>query len=341
MLGASSSRKPLFVRSAILVGYESLARGCGLDPPGMLRQVGLTLSDARQPERQLRAAKVFRLLELSAKEAGRPDFGLMLPERRRLSYLGDLGLRMREQPTVRSALQDMAAHLNFHSTCVDLSLEEAPGWAEFRMVVDPDGEPEIRQGAEAALAGMLHLLRLFLGSTWRPLHAQFIHPRPKDITTHSWLFECPLTFSAPWNAVGLRIADLDREIPLADAGFNGLTGVVHQARMSAALDAARVRQAILAALPTGHCSAENVAASSGVHRRTLHRILQREGLTYDSLLQQVRRQLGRQYLLGQMPVADIAAWLGFGDATAFSRWCRRHLGGSPRALRSSRTEASV
>lgn len=335
------ARQPVFVRGAILSGYESLARSCGLDPAALLRQVGLTLADARQPERQFRASTVFRLIELSATRSGRSDFGLQLPMGRRLSYWGRLGLRVREQPTVRSALLDMASHMNLHSTCIDVTLAEGAGVAEYRMVIDPDGEMEYRQAAEAALAGMLHLLRLLLGSTWRPLHAQFVHPRPAQVTTHAWLFDCPLIFSGPWHGLGLRGADLEREIPLADTGFADIVGALSPAPISAAPDAARIRHAMLNALATERCSAESIAAALGVHRRTLHRVLAREGTTYGELLMQVRRELAAQYLPGRMPLADIAAWLGFGDPTALSRWCRQNLGASPRALRAQAQAATA
>lgn len=334
---------PRFVRGAILVGYESLARTCGLDAAAMLARAGLTLADARQPERRLRAWHLFRLLELSAGASGRSDFGLLLPEGRRLSYLGGLGLRMREQPTVRSALRDMAAHISLHSTCLDLRLEEGPGWAEVRMVMHADGETAIRQGTEAALAGLLHLLRMFLGSTWRPPRALFIHEPPADAATHRWLFACPLTFSAPWNAVGLRPADLNREIPLSDAGFIGLARAVPGVQAGVdegARDALRVRHAMLAALPGGGCHAGSVAADLGVHRRTLHRMLAREGQTFRGMLLQLRRELAMQYLAGRMPLAEAASWLGFGDATAFSRWCRHQWDASPRELRAAAGKAA-
>jgi len=331
---APPSSAPRYVRGAILVGYESLARSCGLDPAAALRQVGLGLRDARQPDQRLRAGRVFRLLELSAQAARRADFGLLLPVGRRLSYLGDLGLRMREQPTVRRALRDMTAHMKLHSTCVSLRLAEGADWAELRMTLHADGELAIRQGTEAALAGLLHVLRIFLGSTWKPLRAHFVHSKPPDVGTHHWLFACPLAFSAPWNGLTLRPADLDREIPLSDAGFSGYAGASRgRAAAAEVVDAWRVRQSMLALLEAGACNADAVAASLGIHRRTLHRILVREGLTYLTVLQDLRRELAQQYLRSRMPVTDVAGWLGFGDGTAFSRWCRHHLGASPRALR--------
>src|SRR5262249_35393943 len=134
------------------------------------------------------------------------------------------------------------------------------------------------------------------------------------------------------NGLALRLPDLDREIPLADSGFSGYAAPRRPAAKEAD-DAWKVRHSMLALLESGQCSAEAVAAELGIHRRTLHRMPEREGTSYLALLQDLRRELAGQYLQGRMPVAEVAAWLGFGDATAFSRWCRQHLGASPRALR--------
>ena len=81
------------MRSAILVGYESLAADASLTRPACCGRSVLR-SAMRADRSGSYVRKVFRLLELSAKDADRPDFGLMLPERRRLSYLGGLGLRV-------------------------------------------------------------------------------------------------------------------------------------------------------------------------------------------------------------------------------------------------------
>jgi hypothetical protein len=55
---------------------------------------------------------VARLLEDSAARSGRPDFGLRLAERRRLSNLGVLALLVRKQPTIREALEALANYIH-------------------------------------------------------------------------------------------------------------------------------------------------------------------------------------------------------------------------------------
>ena len=58
----------------------------------------------------------------------------------------------------------------------------------------------------------------------------------------------------------------------------------------------RVSDLIEALLPTGRCSAEQVARSLGVDRRTVHRRLADSGLTFSALLRAKRAQLADQLL---------------------------------------------
>lgn len=75
---------------------------------------------------------------------------------------------------------------------------------------------------------------------------------------------------------------------------------------------------------------EHVAAHLGRDRRTLHRQLMREGETFSSLLDQVRRELATRYLATpHHPLSEIAGVLGFSELSAFPRWFSRLFDCSP------------
>jgi AraC-like DNA-binding protein len=81
-----------------------------------------------------------------------------------------------------------------------------------------------------------------------------------------------------------------------------------------------VNELILALLPTGTCTIAKVAAHLGVSRRTLHRQLAEQGLTFTGLLDEVRTGLARRYLAArQHSLTEIAERLGYGSLSAFSR----------------------
>ena len=81
-----ATKRPL-VRSATLNGYLGLARSLQLDGPRLMHRVGLDPANLAVPDKWIPAADVARLLHISAKASGRPDFAVRLAEQRRLSTL--------------------------------------------------------------------------------------------------------------------------------------------------------------------------------------------------------------------------------------------------------------
>ena len=91
-----------------------------------------------------------------------------------------------------------------------------------------------------------------------------------------------------------------------------------------------LRGALYAGLLRNAVSGDEVARQLHVHRRTLNRRLKDAGTTFQQVLDQVRFELAREMLSGTpLPVAEIAARLGYGVPSAFTRAFRRWSGSSP------------
>src|SRR5436305_1415500 len=96
-----------FLRSASLTNYMEVARAVGLDPHQMLRAAKINRDVLLDPDICIPAASVGRLLEASARDGHAEDFGLRLAELRQFSNLGPLAFVVREEPTLRRALESM------------------------------------------------------------------------------------------------------------------------------------------------------------------------------------------------------------------------------------------
>jgi AraC-like DNA-binding protein len=73
-----------------------------------------------------------------------------------------------------------------------------------------------------------------------------------------------------------------------------------------------------------------VALSLNCSERTLARDLAKAGTSYRALVDRVRMDMARDFLLrGKLSVTEVAMRLGYGDATAFVRSFKRHFGTSP------------
>lgn len=100
---------------------------------------------------------------------------------------------------------------------------------------------------------------------------------------------------------------------------------------------ARVSSLILVQLERGKVGVETVAGQLNMSRYTLHKKLRQEGVTFASLLEQVRRERALTYMRDKTkPLVEIAEQLGFSELSAFSRAFKRWMGTSPAEYRSVR-----
>jgi AraC-like DNA-binding protein len=85
------------------------------------------------------------------------------------------------------------------------------------------------------------------------------------------------------------------------------------------------------------CPGIQIAAeAAGMSSRTFQRRLGEAGLSFTGLVTECRLRLAREWLaVSEIPVAEIAATLGYNDASNFSRAFRRQTGRAPVAFRRS------
>lgn len=86
-------------------------------------------------------------------------------------------------------------------------------------------------------------------------------------------------------------------------------------------------------LASGETGIERVARDLGYSRQTLYRRLKAEGVTYEQLLDGLRRRLGLRFIREGLSVKEAAYRLGFSDPAAFSRAFKRWTGSSPSGMR--------
>lgn len=327
------------VRNAALNGYVELVRSLGADPLPLLRATGLSAPDLAAQDRWISATAVAELLELSAAATGREDFGIRLAEIRRVSNFGPVGLAAREEPDVRSAVELLIRYAHLHNEGLEVRLTEATGMATVTLGLTPGLRGDYRQAIELIVGGTDRILRGFLPSQWQPVSICFAHRAPADLTTHHRVLGHAIAFDQEFNGIIFYASDLDAPNAMSDPL---LRPYVRQYLSTIGAprhenEADQIRELIDVLLPTGRCSATQVAHTLGVNRRTIHRHLSRSNETFSSVLNSVRTQQAERYV-GQQhrAVTEVAQLLGFSAPSAFSRWFRDQFGSSPQAWRTAR-----
>jgi hypothetical protein len=273
---------PHLIRSAVLSNYIEVARSVGLDPYRMIAEFRLPPASLTDPEAKISAETVARLLEASAERSGRSDFGLRLADQRTLANLGALALLVREQPTIRKALDVLVGYMFLHSESLLLNLRERDGEVLLTLAIVVDRPVPIRQGIELGVGFLHRSFQQLFRQHWKPREICFTYSAPANKDAYRKFFGTNIRFNQDFNGIVCSAGDMGAAVPAADARMmrhvqQYLDTVA--ARPNSSMSSS-VRECIYTMLPSGLCSAESVAARLGIDRRTVHRHLAREGKTF-------------------------------------------------------------
>jgi AraC-like DNA-binding protein len=325
----------ILLRAAALTNFEQVATACGLDARALLAEVGLPARCLADPDLMIPAAAAGALLERAAELGYEPAFGLRMAAARRLSNLGALGLLLRDQPTLRAALEAMVARIHTHNEAFSASLVEEGPLVAIREETLLGGGVPVRQAVELAMGTTFRMLGIFLGEGWRPKLVSFRHAAPPNIGWHRRVFGDAVAFGQEFNEIVCHAADLEAPNPGADPVMARYSQRLLERDPSRDMQMTdRVRRLIVLLMPRGHCRVEVVAQHLGMDRRTVAKRLAAEGTTFSALVEAMRADLLARYLKdGRRPLSEVATLLGFSELSAFSRWHRTRFGVAASARR--------
>ncbi|MDO9434883.1 AraC family transcriptional regulator [Hydrogenophaga sp.] len=330
----------LLVRAACLTNFSEVARASGLDPVRMLVQAGLSPAVEREPDLMIPVDRVGQLLQDAVTASGNESFGLCMAESRMLSNLGAVGMLIRDQASLRDSLDVLMRYQALLNGALSLMIESHDDVLVLREAVKA-GRPlqPTRQRIELAIGVMLRVLRQFLGASWQPRRVCFEHPAPRDLRVHHRMFGYGIEFNADFNGMVCAKTDLDARNPSADPAMaryaQQLLDASTHLQQPGLLD--DVRRTTLLLLPSGRCSVEQIAEHLGMGSRTVQRGLAEQGLSFSSMLNDIRVELATRHVMeSDRPLTDVALLLGFAAPSAFSRWYHKQFGCSAKESRSAR-----
>jgi AraC-like DNA-binding protein len=152
---------------------------------------------------------------------------------------------------------------------------------------------------------------------------------------------CASLFSNLFGTQARPRRPIERRTPRPHNPFFALLGEVARAiegKAKSAEDSFRreVERHVEPLLPAGTIRIESVARALGCSRQTLYRRLKAEGVTFEQLLDRLRRRLALRFVREQGLSVKEASWrLGFSEPAAFSRAFKRWTGRTPGAMRSA------
>lgn len=319
------------LRVGPLIQIPALIRAHGRDPAEVLAEAGLSPSLLSDPNNRLSFLARCRLFDACCRTLACRHVGVLLGEQVELWHLGLVGLMLRCSSNVREALGHLVRYQGFLTQMSVLRIEEGSYSTLFRYR-EPLAATGSDQVGDAILAGLCSLMRSLCGADWSPIQAYFAHPEPTELTSFRKHFKCPLVFSGNEYALSFPSRYLSKPLANVEPGLIGvIQGHVENGLFSPqACFVSQVYASIETSLRSGEASSATVAALMGVPVRTMSRRLDRQGRSFQKMLDEVRyRDASRMLEDPRLKVDQIAEFLGYQDAASFTRAFRRWSGKTP------------
>lgn len=326
------------VASGLARTLVAAARSRGLAVDQDLASLALQASALDDVDGYIPYSTLMNLVELFAARAGDQDFGLHAAEAFfDAASFGVVGFAARASSSLREAIERTAryAHLMNENTEISVTFD-----ANGATIVDGPIPPLAwsRHYAEMAIAAFVVLSRRWTGVDFRVGEVGFRHAAPHDMREHRRLFGRTPRFAVDRNYLVIPAAVLDLGLRHGDAKlgqyFDRRLDELAATYSSAPGPLSDVREAMLRTLPGGTPTLAAIARLLGVSERTLQRRLGERGVTFNRILDSVRREVAIAAIAQpRVSVQELSLVCGFADVKAFRRAFRRWTGRSPREYR--------
>jgi len=309
----------------------------GLDTHALFEEAGLELAALSDADARYPTEGISLLWQLAATRSGNPAIGLTNSSVVKPGSFDVVAYAMMSSANLLGTLERVVRYVDILSDAATLTI--ADDRQGHRLILELFGgkHPVPRQRFEFDLITLLSFFRWVTNRDLRPLAFELRFPPPADPQPYQDAFKCPLRFNAPVNALLFAHTDVTLPLPTAHpelAEMHERIASEHLQRLDPAQTCHRVRAVIIRHLPDGEPRRPKIAAILGMSERTLQRRLAAEGISFQRLLDDTRRELAQHYLSQRnLSLADTAYLLGFSDQSSFFRAARRWFGTSPRDYR--------
>ncbi len=297
--------------------------------------LGQALGHEALGDEDLPVASYLALLQCALQAAGR-GFGWRLGQSVKPTSYGVNGIVLLACPTLGEALAQV---LRFESLVHDLgrsSFVRRGDVVEYGWINHCGGHPAADALTESVFAGIQTCAQWLAGRAITGFELEFMHHC--DEATARAIAQASgarVRTGCAANRAIFPAAVLDWPIPQADQALLPLLSRHAQALLQARRPhepeiAVQVRQCVLRRLGQQEVRLADVAGELHLSTRTLQRRLAQAGLAFQALLDGTRHELARHYLEGsELPIARIAALLGYQEVPAFHHAFKQWQGVGP------------
>lgn len=329
-----------FARTSAFAPFVGFLHMIGSPTDRLLRQAHIPATVLNDPEGLVPLFPVYRFMELAARQEHIEDLGMVVGQRSSAFELGAFGQALQGASTVYEYLQTGIRLIGGLSRGTRLWLSTEGNFLRVNQYLT--GPPGIgRCVADVyTLVVTLSMLRRFIGPTWSPGEIRLLAGDEALLGDQQFLGDTSIisgqshsSFTISRSLMILPVSRSGTEVAQA----NGALPVADKPMPADFMNS--IEQLIVSLVADGYPTIQTAAEAAGMSSRTLQRRLAEAGITYTNLVTVNRIRLARNWLtVSDIPIAEIAATLGYTDASNFARAFRRQAGMSPEAYRRSQAQ---
>lgn len=324
-----------------LLGLRALAAELaveGISVGDLFAQTGADPSQLEQAHARISHRQRLAIYQNAKRLAKRADIGLLAGARQRISDYGIYGYAMVSSRTFGEALLFSLDHVTMAGPAVrqiSFRIEESATAILRSHGVDPLGDL-LPFAAEFWRSSMTALFGRVLELPFPSKRMIFPFAAPVHWRNYERMFNCPIDFDADrmeWH-FDARVL----ELPCPNA--NPITAEICQqvcdmmTERPGESDLARKIRTTCLNRPNRFPTAAEIASELGLSLRSFHRHLAEDGLSYQTIVDEMRRSLATELLQNtHMSVDQIAERVGFADATSFRKAFKKWTSCSPTDFR--------
>ncbi|QOZ29516.1 AraC family transcriptional regulator [Bradyrhizobium sp. CCBAU 51753] len=328
-------------RCQFVIPFAEIHSEIGGPTAALLAKFRLPASLEEKADHYVPLLPAVRFATAAQEKQGLSEIAFRAAQRLSFDHLSDaMRIRIRHSPTLLVALQQMCRWAPVEDTNLRLWLERCDGNVKIcSRLLGTEGIPHLEMSQWLQNIFVMHIVRQFAGANWTPrviafeasyapsIEVQSRWPSTRFMSGQkaSWI-EVPIQFLSYPNRADIARSNL----PATERPpFGGDVVSILKLTLPAYLD-------------EGGPALAQVAEMVGLSIRSLQRKLSLAGLTYSSLLEQVRFNNATRLLREtENKIIDVAFSSGYADPAHFTRAFRRIAGITPREFRERSSGAQV
>jgi AraC-like DNA-binding protein len=323
----------LFVRKVINEADDSV------DKDALLRSAGIDPDSPIDPSQMVPDTEYYEFLErLAAVDCSAITIPLRAGAAMRCDDYGAFGLAWKSATNLRGSYERAERYARVLTSVATYELEVADEGAFIHLHRAGERRLGMRLSNEATIASIASISRQVSTRKFKPLAIYFKHSAPECVTDHEVYFECPIHFESDRDALLVSSEILQTPNKLGDESISQFFDTHLEAELAkfeddSSLDK-RVQIQVSRSLSEGVPMISDVARCFGMSGRTLQRKLSERGYSYQTLVDESRRQLAERLLRqSDYSLAEVSFLTGFSEQSAFTRAFKRWAGQTPRSFR--------